>query len=86
MEFKKGSSPDRMGSMNPCGHAFRSWIGLQGCFYRTFFPFIRTRGIADFSGVMHHGVILTWIIHKIVAKNTYLSENMIGAIDKSCGK
>jgi hypothetical protein len=36
-----------------------------------------------FNWILKRGMNLTWIIHKIVANKTYLSENSKGEIEKS---
>jgi hypothetical protein len=39
-----------------------------------------------FGGLKTRKIFLAWIIHKNVTKNTYLSENIKGTIEKSYGE
>jgi hypothetical protein len=48
------------------------------------FPALSRRLWRAISGFLHRkSEYLSWIIHKIVANNTYLSENIKGEIEKS---
>jgi hypothetical protein len=48
------------------------------------YPFRRNPSFAFLLEILYSQI--TWMIHKIVTQNTYLSENIKGAIEKSHGE